>query len=297
MLVTQAALPSVVQRDLSEVFLDQQRNFESMLPSFFKMVEAQQGTETDLETSDIGQVAEFTGEISYDDFAEGYKKQTQETEYSLGLKIQRRLLRNDLYEVVRNSVGLMSDSFNEKKEQIGASIFNNAFNTVHTVGDTLALCSASHTSKVGGSVQGNAGSSSLSAAAVEATRILMVKFKTNKDNIRVARPSLLLVPTDLHEKAWEIVNSYGKMDTALNNRNFHFGKWNLAVWDNFLTDTNNWFMIDERIMKMVLKYRIWEPVQFFRSGEFDTLVQKYAGYMSVAVSTVEWRWVYGHAVS
>lgn len=294
MVVNQAALPSIVQRDLSEVFLDQQRSFESMLPSLFRMVEATQGTEYDLETGDIGAVSEFTGEIAYDDFAEGYKKSITETEYALGLKIQRRLLRNDLYEVVRNSVGLMSDSFNQKKELIGASIFNNAFNTVHTVGDGLALCTASHTSKVGGAVQGNAGSSGLSAANVEATRILMVKFKTNRDNIRTAKPSLLLVPTDLHEKAWEIVNSYGKMDTAMNNRNFHFGKWNLAVWDNFLTDTTNWFMIDERLMKMVLKYRIWEAVQFFRSGEFDTLVQKYAGYMSVAVSTVEWRWVYGH---
>lgn len=297
MVVNQSALPSIVQRGLSEVFLDQQRQFQSMLPSFFKMVEATQASETDQEIGDIGQVAPFTGEISYDDFAEGYSKATTETEYSLGLKIQRRLLRNDLYDVVRNSVALMSDSFNQKKEQIGASIFNNAFNTVHTVGDGLALCSSAHTSKVGGANQGNAGSSALSAAAVEATRILMVKFKTNRDNIRQAMPSLLLVPTDLHEKAWEIVNSYGKMDTALNNRNFHFGKWNLAVWDNFLTDTNNWFMIDERIMRMVLKYRIWEPTQFFRSGEFDTLVQKYAGYMSVAVSTVEWRWIYGHEVA
>ena len=297
MVVNQSALPSIVQRGLSEVFLDQQRNWETMLPSFFKMVEATQASETDLEIGDIGEVAPFTGEVSYDDFAEGYSKAITETEYSLGLKIQRRLLRNDLYDVCSNSVSLMSDAFNQKREQIGASIFNNAFNTVHTVGDGLALCSTAHTSAVGGANQGNSGSSALSAAAVEATRILMVKFKTNKDHIRQARPSLLLVPTDLHEKAWEIVNSYGKMDTALNNRNFHFGKWNLAVWDNFLTDTNNWFMIDERLMRMYLKYRIWEPTQFFRSGEFDTLVQKYAGYMSVAVSTVEWRWAYGHSVS
>ena len=297
MVVNQSALSSIVQRGLSEVFLNQQRNWETMLPSFFKMVEATQASETDLEIGDIGEVATFTGEVSYDDFAEGYSKAITETEYSLGLKIQRRLLRNDLYDVCSNSVSLMSDAFNQKREQIGASIFNNAFNTVHTVGDGLALCSTAHTSAVGGLNQGNSGSSALSAAAVEATRILMVKFKTNKDHIRQARPSLLLVPTDLHEKAWEIVNSYGKMDTALNNRNFHFGKWNLAVWDNFLTDTNNWFMIDERLMRMYLKYRIWEPTQFFRSGEFDTLVQKYAGYMSVAVSSVEWRWVYGHAVS
>src|ERR1041385_2436698 len=99
MVVNQAAMPSIVQRDLNEVFLDQQRNWESMLPSFFRMVEATQGTENDLEIGDVGQVAEFTGEIGYDDFQEGYKKSTTETEFTLGLKIQRRILRNDLYEV------------------------------------------------------------------------------------------------------------------------------------------------------------------------------------------------------
>lgn len=294
MVITQSQWPSIVQRDLSEVYLDQKRKFSSMLPAFFNMIDAQQGTEYDLEGGDLGKVPEFTGDIAYEDFKEGYKKSVSEVEYALGVKVQRKLLRNDLYGVVRRNVGLLADSFNQKVEEIGADVFNSAFSTSLTVGDGLALCSTAHTSKVGGANQGNSGTSTLSAANLEATRILMVKYKTNKDNIRVAKPSLLLVPTDLHEKAWEIVNSYGKMDTAMNNRNFHFGKWNLAVWDNFLTDTNNWFVIDEELMKQVLNFRWWERRQFFRSGEFDTLIQKYAGYMSCAVSTVEWRFIYGH---
>jgi hypothetical protein len=297
MVVTQGNWASIVQRDLSEVFLNQHRNFKSMLPNLYKMVDATQGTEYDLEAGDIGEVPEFSGSISFDDFKEGYKKSITETEYALGIKVQRKLLRNDLYEVVRNQAGLLASAFRQKKEQIGASPFNNAFTTVHTVGDGLSLCNSAHTSKVGGSTQGNSGSSALSAANLEATRLNMVKFKTNRDNIRVAQPSLILVPSDLHQTAWEIINSYGKVDTANNNRNFHFGKYNLAVWDNFLTDTNNWFLIDEELMKMVLKFRVWEPVQFFRAGEFDTLVQKFAGYMSNGVSTFEWRWIYGHNVS
>lgn len=297
MIVTQANWPSIVQRDLSEVFLDQWRDWESMLPLLFRYVDATQGTEYDLETGDVGSVPAFEGAVSYDDFKEGYKKSITETEYALGLKIQRRLLRNDLYDVVRDRVGLLAQSFRQKQEDIGASVFNNAFNTTHTVGDTLALCSTAHTSKVGGSNQGNSGSSALSAANVEATRQLMVKYKTNRDNTMRTTPDLLLVPTELHEKAWEIVNSYGKIDTANNNRNFHYGKYNIAIWDNFLTDSNNWFMIDSRKMKRYNKYRIWEPVQFFKSGEFDTISQKFAGYMSNGVSSVEWRWIYGHAVS
>lgn len=297
MILTQANWPSIVQRDLSEVFLEQYKDFNSMLPYLFKLVEAQQGTEYDLEVGDIGEVPEFQGSISFDESKEGYKKSISEVEYALGLKVQRRLLRNDLYDVVRNQVGLLASAFRQKKEQIGASIFNNAFSTVHTVGDGLSLCSTAHTSKVGGSNQSNSGTSAFSAANLEATRINMVKFRTNRDNIMSVVPDLLLIPTDLHESAYEVLNSYGKVETANNNRNFHYGRYNLAVWDNFLTDTNNWFLIDSKMMKRYLKLRMWERVQFFRSGEFDTITQKFAGYMSCNVSSVEWRWVYGHAVS
>jgi len=297
MILTQANWPSVVQRDLSEVFVEQYRDFDSLLPMIFRFVDATQGTEYDLEAGDIGSVPVYQGQITYDESKEGYKKSVTETEYALGLKVQRKLLRNDLYDVVRTQVGLLAQAFRQKKEEIGASIFNNAFNTTHTVGDTLQLCSTAHTSNNGGANQGNMGTSAFSAANVEATRILMVKFKTNRDNIRTAAPDMLLVPTDLHEKAWEILNSYGKPDTAMNNRNFHVGRYKLAVWDNFLTDSNNWFMIDSRLMKRVLKFRQWEPTQFFRTGEFDTITQKFAGYMSNGVSAVDWRFVYGHEVS
>ncbi len=297
MILTQANWPSVVQRDLSEVYVEQYRDFDSLLPMLFRNVKASQGTEYDLGAGDIGAVPEFTGQISFDESKEDYKKGISETEYALGIKVQRKLLRNDLYDVVRTQVGLLAQAFRQKKESIGASAFNNAFNTTHTVGDALALCSTAHTSNVGGANQSNSGTSAFSAANVEATRILMVKFKTNRDNIRTAAPDMLLVPTDLHEKAWEILNSYGKPDTALNNRNFHVGRWKLAVWDNFLTDSNNWFMLDSRLMKRILKYREWEPVSFFKTGEFDTITQKFAGYMSNAISTVEWRFVYGHNVT
>ena len=294
--MNQANYSYFVQKDLSSYFAAEYGDFQSMIPALFDVTTPDQAIVYEVLVGDLGSVPVFDGQVSYDDAKQSYRNAIQEIEYALGVKVTKKLRRNDLYGIVREQVQILAQRFRAKRESLAAGVFNNAF-TSQLTADALSLCNSAHTSDVGGSSQSNTGTATFSPANVEAARQNMIKFKTNRDNIRVARPSLLLVPTDLHEKAWEIVNSYGKMDTALNNRNFHFGKWNLAVWDNFLTDTNNWFMIDERIMKMVLKYRIWEPVQFFRSGEFDTLVQKYAGYMSNAVSTVEWRWVYGHAVS
>lgn len=292
-LISSATWPSIVQKDLSLIFLRKFRDIPSMLPLIYRFKKAEQGIEYDLETGDIGLVPNFDGQITYDSIGEGYKKSVQETEYALGLKVTRRLLRNDLYGVVQDKVQLLAQAFKHLRETRGAYPFVNAFNAAFTTGDGLSLCNSAHTSPVGGANQSNTSTSAFSAANVQANRVAMKKLRTNRDNPMVNIPDTLLVPMDLEEKAYEIIKSMGKVDTANNNRNYHEGKYKLIVWDNYLTSATNWFMLNSDIMKQQLVFREWEPVQFFRSGEFDTLVSKYAGYTSFEVSSVEWRWIFG----
>ena len=297
MIISQAQWPSIVQKDLSLIFLDQMRAKTSMLPLIYRFKKAEQGTEYDLETGDIGTVPEFDGEISYDEVKEGYKKSVSETEYALGLKVTRRLLRNDLYGVVQDRTRLLADAFRDLRETRGAFPFVNAFNGSFTVGDGLSLGNSAHTSKVGGATQSNTTTAAFSAANVEVGNIAMQKFKTNRDNNMTNIPTAIMVPVDLQEKAYEILKSAGKVETANNNRNYHEGRYNCIVWPNYLSSTTNWFLLNEDLMKMKLIFREWEPTQFFRSGEFDTLVSKFAGYTSFETSSVEWRWVWGSSAS
>ena len=53
--------PSIVQKDLSLIFLDQYRGTPSMLPLLYRFKKAEQGTEYDLESGDVQQVPAFTG--------------------------------------------------------------------------------------------------------------------------------------------------------------------------------------------------------------------------------------------
>ena len=293
MLISAATWPSIVQKDLSLIFLRKFRGIPSMLPLLYRFKKAEQGIEYDLETGDIGTVPAFDGHISYDSIGEGYKKSVQETEYALGLKVTRRLLRNDLYGVVQDRTSLLAQAFKHLREVRGAFPFVNAFNTSFTVGDTLQLCSSAHTSNNSGANQSNTTTNAFSAANVQTARIAMKKIKTNRDNPMLNIPDTILIPMDLEDKAYEIIKSMGKVDTSVNNRNYHEGRYKLIVWDNYISSTTNWFLLNSDIMKQQLVFREWEPVQFFRSGEFDTLVSKYAGYTSFEVSSVEWRWVYG----
>lgn len=296
-MLTAGNWPSIVQKNLSLIFLDQYRDYPSMLPLLYRFKDAEQGVEHDLETGDGGTVPEFSnGVIPYDDIQEGYKKSVSEREFAYGIKITRRLLRNDLYGVTQDKTSSLADSFRALRETRGAYPFNNAF-SAFTVGDGLSLCNSAHTSKYLGANQSNTSTLAFSGPNVFSTELSFKKLKTNRDNIMYNIPDTLLIPMDLSEKAFEILKSVGKVDVDVNNRNYLEGRYKCIIWDNFLTDTNNWFMLNSAMMKKKLVWREWEPVQFFRTGEFDTLVLKMAGYCSFEVSTVEWRWIYGNEVS
>ena len=122
-------------------------------------------------------------------------------------------------------------------------------------------------------------------------------FKDDRDGIIDVQPDMLLVPLNLEEAAWEIINSRGKVDTANNNANFHFGKYKLLVWPNYLTDTNNWFLLDSVMMKEFFLWFDRIPVEFQKDREFDSYMAKYAGYMRYSFGWSDWRAVYGNNVS
>jgi len=125
----------------------------------------------------------------------------------------------------------------------------------------------------------------------------MAAFTGDQGEVINVNMDTILAPLDQEETAWEIINSKGKIDTADNNANFHFGKYKLIVWKNFLTDSNNWFAIDMDLMKDFLLFWDRIPLEFFQDSDSDTLVAKYIAYMRYGIGWSDWRWVYGHKVT
>lgn len=292
-IVNSAQWPSVTQKDLSLLFIDQYRGWPSMLPLLYRFKMAEQGTEYDLEIGDFPAVQLFTGSIPYVPVTEGYKKSVQETQYALGLVVTRQLLRNDLYGAVRETVRTMADSFRQLRESQGAFPFVNAFNGSFTTGDGLSLCNSAHTNANGGANFSNTNSLAFSAPNIQANRLAMKAFPSNAGNVISNVPDMLLVPMQLEEQAYEILESMGKVNTAMNNRNYSEGRYKLVVWDNFLTSSTNWFLLNSQRMQRELIFREWEKTSFMRAGEFDTLATKWAGYTSFGISSVESRWIFG----
>lgn len=287
-----------VQKDLSRHFGTRYGQLKSQIPALFSKREPDQAIVYEALTGDLGSVPVFDGEVQFDDFKQSYRKSVEEIQRAYGIKVTKKFRRNDLYGIVQKKVRNLSERFFAAKESLGAGIFNGAFSTT-TVADTLSLCHTAHTSdQQGGVNQGNSGTSTFSPANVEATRRLTVAFKTNRNNIQNATfMDTLLLPTALEEKGFELIKSNGKVDTALNNPNFHKGKYKMIVWNNWLTDANNWFTLNLMRFKEDASFYEWNPLEFFFAGEIDTLVSKHAGYMSNNFSVVDWMGIYGHNVS
>ena len=269
----------------------------SMIPKLFGMETSSRAYEIVSGIGGMQDFQEFDGSISYDTFNQLYDKTFTFPEKALGFKVERKLYDDDLFGKIDRKPWQMAVSRARTREKTAAAIFNGAF--VGTDGpDSLPLCSASHPySPDDPTTQSNAGSTALSATAVEATRRLgHTSVFNDRGELLTINYDTILCTVNNEETAYEVINSSGKVDTADNNKNFHKGRYDLATWDR-LTDSNNWFMLDSRLCKKFLLWwdRVKGGIQMDRDS--DTLVAKWYDYERYTAGWADWRMIYGHNVS
>lgn len=267
---------------------------ESMIPFLYNVMSTSKNYEMMSGVGGGADVGVFTGTLDYDDAQQLYDKTTYFPERAQGMKVQRKLYDDDLTNIMNRRPWQMAINTARTREKMGADIFNNAF--VGTGGgDGQPLCSASHPySPTDATTQSNRGTSSLSAVAIEATRRLgHTSVFNDRGELLEVNYDLILCTVANEEKAWEVINSKGKVDTDNNNRNFHYGRYKLAVWDR-LTSTYPWFMIDSKLAKLFLVW--WNRVkpEFNYDRDFDTYVAKWSVYFRENPDFYDWRWIYGH---
>jgi len=272
---------------------------QSLIPSLFNVQTSQRASEEFLGVGGFGDWEAYTGEIAFDDFNQGYKTTLTHVEYTKGFKVERKLYDDDLYGVINQRPQGLAMGAMRTKEKHAASVFNNAFSSSYVGGDAVSLCNASHPySPVNPTVQGNAGSTALSYDAVIATELLMRAYKDDRGELVTILPDTILVPPALAETAWTIVNSMNKPGTADNDGNYVRSQgWNVVVW-RYLTDANNWFMIDSGMAKQFLYWLDRVPLEFTMDPTSDfNLEARFRGYMRYSYGWSDWVWLYGHAVS
>jgi hypothetical protein len=111
-------------------------------------------------------------------------------------------------------------------------------------------------------------------------------------------PDTILVPPELEETAYVATRTPQIVGSPNNDLNFVNSQgWKVVVWD-YLTDANNWFMIDSSLASLYLNWFDRVGLEFAAdpTGDYN-LEAKFRGYMRYSYGWSDWRWVYGHAVA
>jgi len=236
--------------------------------------------------------------VEYDSFNPLYEATFTHKEYAKGVVIERKLMDdNRTGQIIRKAQSL-GFSFGTTRAYHASSILNNAFATV-TGYDSVYLCSASHpTNENDSTAISNLGTSALSYASVVTTLIAGSDLNDDRGYPMPSIYDVLYVPTALQAKAYEIVNAVGKPGGADNDANFLASRGLRVVVDPYLSDANNWFMIDSQQSSMhALWFNRVSPeigISTLTNPRFNAI---YDGYMRYSYGWDDFRWIYGHSVS
>lgn len=286
-----------------EIFYDEYQQLPDMLPNLYSfpptngrnnMTWSQVGTLPDFQ--------EFTGNIQYSSQSQGYDTTSTPLEFANGVQVERKLFDDDQWHIMDQKPQGLADSAFRTRQKHGARILNLGFsvdNYFYNNSEAVALCSNSHTTTSGASTASgfdNLTTAALTATAVASARIQMVGFRGDQAERISVMPDELWYPPDLYEVAYEIINASGKVDTANNNPNVHKGRYTGYEW-NYLTDVNNWFMVDSRMKKRMLHWVERIPLEFAMVEDFDTMIAKWRAYMRYSNAHTDWRFILGAQVS
>ncbi len=296
------AFGDLLDKRVTKLFYDKYKQLRDRIPDFYGMETSSDSFERWSEVGAIGDFTEFGGTVTYQSQYQGYDVTATHKEFVNGFQITRDLYDDDRHGVWERKPKALADSYMRTRQKHGARIFNfmdsvDSYFYSHSEG--VSLCSNSHTTTSGASTASgfdNLTTASLTAAAVESARIQFRGFRGDQAERISTMPDRLIIPVDLYGRAYEIAESSGKPDTANNNANVHKGAYEIVDWE-YITDTNNWFMVDTTAMK---DYLIWFDrikLEFGMAEELDTLVAKWRAYCRYSSMWRDWRWILGAAVS
>ena len=85
---------------LRKIFIDEYALPEGQRANLFGIETSEKATEYDLGIGGTGDLQQFDGTIEYDDFKQQYRVSYTHQEWVKGMKIERKLVDDDLYSVI-----------------------------------------------------------------------------------------------------------------------------------------------------------------------------------------------------
>ncbi len=185
--------------------------------------------------------------VSTDAAIQGFDTRYTHDTFSLQYKISREMNEDDLYGIMRKMPAALGRSMRNTVEIDAANIYNRAFDTTNYAdgADGKALFVTDHP-LVGGGTQKNRPTTfgNLNATSLEQALIDLRATTDDRGQLLHLKPIKLVVPPTLEWTALKLIGSAFDPDSANNAVNPAHNILRVVVND-YLTDTNAWFVIGD----------------------------------------------------
>ena len=234
--------------------------------------------------------------VSYDSEIQGFTTRYTHIAYALGYIVTKEELDDNLYEQVsRRRSAALAMSFRQTKENVGANIYNRAFNGTYLGGDGVSLASTAHPNTSGGTFANKPSvDADLSEASLEDALTAVMGFQNDRGLLINVMPRSLVVARQNWWNANRIMKSAYTPTTANNAVNVLVATNALPegiVMNHYLTSPNAWFVRTN--IQNGLKYYSRVGIQFDQDNDFDTMNAKAKGYERYSFGWTDPRAIYG----
>jgi hypothetical protein len=234
--------------------------------------------------------------VIYDSEIQGFTTRYTHIAYALGYIVTKEELDDNLYEQVsRRRSAALAMSFRQTKENVGANIYNRAFNGTYTGGDGVALASTAHPNTSGGTFANRPTvDADLSEASLEDALIAIMGFQNDRGLLINVMPRSLIVARQNWYNANRILKSVYTPSSANNAINAIVATNALPEgihMNHYLTSPNAWFLRTN--IQNGLKYYSRVGIQFDQDNDFDTMNAKAKGYERYSFGWTDPRAIYG----
>ena len=234
--------------------------------------------------------------VAYDSEIQGFTTRYTHIAYALGYIVTKEELDDNLYEQVsRRRSAALAMSFRQTKENVGANIYNRAFNGTYLGGDGVALASTAHPNTSGGTFANKPSvDADLSEASLEDALTAVMGFQNDRGLLINVMPRSLVVARQNWWNANRIMKSAYTPTTANNAVNVLVATNALPegiVMNHYLTSPNAWFVRTN--IQNGLKYYSRVGIQFDQDNDFDTMNAKAKGYERYSFGWTDPRAIYG----
>ena len=211
--------------------------------------------------------------IAYDNAQEAWTARYNHETIAMGFSITEEAVEDNLYDSLSSRyTKALARAMAYTKQVKAAFVLNNAFAAGVTYGDDVSLCSTAHP-LVSGGVNSNrpATAADLNETSLENSVIQIAAWTDERGLLIAAKPKKLVIPPSLQFVATRLLETELRVGTADNDINAIKNNGSIPggyTVNNFLTDTNAWFLLTD--VPNGLKHFVRTPLSNSMDGDFDT---------------------------